>query len=80
MLLHQCLERFSTIEKPFYLWDAQADMVSVSTCAPQVTQARAAEYSQVHEDIDNEGILMHAVDTLPAELPVEATMVWTILE
>ena len=30
---------------------------------------------QVHEDLDNEGVLMHAVDTLPAELPIEATTV-----
>ena len=32
---------------------------------------------QVHEDLDNEGVLMHAVDTLPAELPIEATTVRT---
>ena len=51
-------------------------MASVCTCFHQASQPRPAEYSQVHEDIDNEGILMHAVDTLPAELPVEATMVW----
>lgn len=49
----ECLEEFSTIERPFYLWDAEAGMVDWN--------------------LDNHGVLMHAVDTLPAELPIEAT-------
>eukprot|EP00750_Incisomonas_marina_P003937 INCI13427.10.p1 GENE.INCI13427.10~~INCI13427.10.p1 ORF type:complete len:1071 (+),score=195.88 INCI13427.10:193-3405(+) len=49
----ECLGKFSTIEKPFYMFDPQTGLMS--------------------DDLESNGILMQGVDTLPAELPKEAT-------